>query len=65
MRIRYGKLLLVRGRGVAANMRPCQGRDRGFEPRRSRQNKKTIISLMMVFDFEAQTLNGYAVIFQE
>ena len=34
--IPYGKLLLVRGRGVAANMRPCQGRDRGFEPRRSR-----------------------------
>ncbi len=26
------------GRGVAANMRPCQGRDRGFEPRRSRKN---------------------------
>lgn len=24
-------------RGVAANMRPCQGRDRGFEPRRGRQ----------------------------
>ena len=23
-------------RGVAANMRPCQGRDRGFEPRRGR-----------------------------
>jgi hypothetical protein len=32
----YGKLGQVRGRGVAANMRPCQGRDRGFEPRRSR-----------------------------
>ena len=32
----YGKLGRVRGRGVAANMRPCQGRDRGFEPRRSR-----------------------------
>ena len=24
------------GCGVAANMRPCQGRDRGFEPRHSR-----------------------------
>ncbi len=35
-----GKLLIVRGRGVAANMRPCQGRDRGFEPRRSRSNQK-------------------------
>ena len=22
-------------------MRPCQGRDRGFEPRRSRQSKET------------------------
>ena len=25
------------GRGVVVNMRPCQGRDRGFEPRRSRR----------------------------
>ncbi len=33
----YDKLSDVRGRGVAANMRPCQGRDRGFESRRSRQ----------------------------
>ncbi len=24
------------GRGVVVNMRPCQGRDRGFESRRSR-----------------------------
>ena len=31
----------TRGRGVVANMRPCQGRDRGFEPRRSRQSKET------------------------
>jgi hypothetical protein len=37
----HDKLFVVRGRGVAANMRPCQGRDRGFEPRRSRQTKKT------------------------
>ena len=36
----HDKLLSVRGRGVAANMRPCQGRDRGFEPRRSRLNQK-------------------------
>ena len=37
----YGKILSTRGRGVVANMRPCQGRDRGFEPRRSRQSKET------------------------
>ena len=37
----YGKILTTRGRGVVANMRPCQGRDRGFEPRRSRQSKET------------------------
>ena len=37
----YGKMLFTRGRGVVANMRPCQGRDRGFEPRRSRQSKET------------------------
>ena len=37
----YGKILSTWGRGVVANMRPCQGRDRGFEPRRSRQSKET------------------------
>ena len=39
----YGKILSTRGRGVVANMRPCQGRDRGFEPRRSRQSKETFV----------------------
>ena len=28
------------GCGVAANMRPCQGRDRGFEPRHSRTGER-------------------------
>ena len=37
--LEYDKILVAWGRGVAANMRPCQGRDRGFEPRRSRQVK--------------------------
>ena len=37
----YGRIFFTRGRGVVANMRPCQGRDRGFEPRRSRQSKET------------------------
>ena len=37
----YGRIFLTRGRGVVANMRPCQGRDRGFEPRRSRQSEET------------------------
>ncbi len=36
--VSYDNILSVRGRGVAANMRPCQGRDRGFETRRSRLN---------------------------
>ncbi len=29
-------ILLNRGRGVAVNILPCQGKDRGFESRRSR-----------------------------
>jgi hypothetical protein len=37
------------GRGVAANMRPCQGRDRGFEPRRSRQTQKNVQQMLDVF----------------
>ena len=36
----YDKILVAWGRGVVANMRPCQGRDRGFDTRRSRQAKK-------------------------
>ncbi len=47
----HDKLLTVRGRGVVANMRPCQGRDRGFEPRRSRQNPKEIAKAVS-FSFE-------------
>src|SRR3990170_3869891 len=38
------------GRGVAANMRPCQGRDRGFESRRSRSDKTLDFSGVFLFE---------------
>ena len=38
----YDKIFVAWGRGVVANMRPCQGRDRGFDTRRSRQAKKRL-----------------------
>ncbi len=42
------------GRGVVVNMRPCQGRDRGFESRRSRHKylKKAALRLFLLPVFE-------------
>ena len=47
----YGRIFFTRGRGVVANMRPCQGRDRGFEPRRSRQSKETFKRGSFLFSY--------------
>ena len=38
------------GCGVAANMRPCQGRDRGFEPRHSRLKYGNLIDVLFLFN---------------
>ena len=51
----YDKLIAARGRGVVVNMRPCQGRDRGFNPRRPRRNLE-IFSRFFVLMGYARTL---------
>ncbi len=41
LKTEYDKIEIRWGRGVAVNMRPCQGRDRRFESGRPRQLKRT------------------------
>src|SRR3990172_8309253 len=41
------------GGGVVANMRPCQGRDRGFGSRRSRSDKTLDFSGVFFFEFSS------------
>ena len=49
LKTEYDKIEIRWGRGVAVNMRPCQGRDRRFESGRPRQLQRTTPNGVVLF----------------